>query len=162
MRNYLPTLSEKSFEGLIVLGVDPGKATGTALCKRLNQRVMLPLKWEEVDYDTFFLWFPRYHQANNVDLVVVEDFIIRPADNRQGRDRIKWIHAWSAKIIGAIYMWCLMNEQNFVLQQPSERSVQLAKVKELKAIDNRHCRDALAHAWTWNANFRPRGDSRPG
>lgn len=134
--------------------IDPGGTSGLARVEaNLQTRVHVPVEMSQaVGDELLWEWLTRYRDW--FDVVVVEDFFVRPESMlpKGKRDfyRGKWTGTDTPKTIGLIKGFCWSNQIKFVLQQPAEKAIgqRLTGVVPTSSSDpKRHQKDALNHAY---------------
>jgi len=126
-----------------ILGVDPGKRTGWAFlyCEKGEH---LKLGIFGVTEDLTLLEIQP--QVAEADLVVYEDYKVRPKMARKGD--FDWDPMWGPRAIGSLLTLCALLQKETVIQQPVERipGFGFAGMKYVPGKKGRHWQDALAHA----------------
>lgn len=150
-----------------VMAVDPGKATGFAMCLLEPDDTILDVRaWEQYTHETacrdmrdFMPWsrfsdrlYSENQEVTRYDLVM-EDFRISMGTARKTQAR------WSLELIGVGRWMCDENACSFYLQQPAEAKT-FAPDERLKQMDSivsgfwhptsgGHANDALRHLLFW-------------
>lgn len=132
-----------------ILAIDPGDATGFAFVKmdielvgrNKPDGIEIPA-FGTAEYPSGIRSIIRMAQAQGVDVVVVEDFILR-SKAMTGSKLI------ASRVIGAITI--TFPDDKVILQQPSEKSrasnrVLQTVLGDIKLPKSLHVRDALRHA----------------
>jgi len=130
-----------------LISFDPGETTGWAIFEDCTPKEFGNLQHVEELYP--FLrdrLTSRYDYQ--LDICIVEDYKVRPV-NKAGYSHL-WSSVGPARIIGAIQYICWDNNINFVLQQPSDKTIG-ARLMGLpaKPTQGKHYQDALCHAVTY-------------
>lgn len=126
-----------------VLGVDPGKSTGYALIKVVDGRIEPTGVQGVAKNESVKELEPLLRQA---DVVVVEDFKVRPTMARKGR--FDYNDMVAPRVIGKVELLCEIHEKTMVKQQASLKppAYGMANLKYVKGKKNQHWQDAYAHA----------------
>lgn len=126
-----------------ILGTDPGKSTGYALIE-LEGNVIKPTGQFGVARNESVSEFKNL--INEADVVVVEDFKVRPEIARKGR--FDYNNMVAPRVIGKIELLCEMSETPIVKQQASVKpnAYGFANLKYVKGKQGQHWQDAYAHA----------------
>lgn len=130
-----------------VLGIDPGKTTGYALIHVKDKTINPPTKPEDFGWD-------KGGTVDNVeriieegvDLVVMEDFKVRPDMAKKGHLNFDSMPA--PQVIGVVRYLCSKYGVNLVLQPAAIKPVGygFANMKYVKGKANMHWQDAYCHA----------------
>jgi hypothetical protein len=134
---------------VLVLGIDPGKRTGVAWLKKVDDKLVTlkVLAYKDSEFD-FFLdnvgkqWEELDPEQVYKPIVVCEDFILRPTFNSG------WTVLPTAEKIGAIRRVAYEHHWMFFKQQPSCMKVGCA-LMNIEYNPKKHLADelsALAHA----------------
>lgn len=126
-----------------ILGIDPGISTGLAMIHVDDKKMRL--ENAKVSEDQTAMDY--YDWIKEADIVVVEDFLVRPKKAQQGAfDNSRMI---TVKIIGAISTLARINGKEIVLQPSSIKPIGygFAKMKYFpgKRAEHIHTTDAAAH-----------------
>ncbi len=127
---------------MYVLGIDPGKSTGLALIQ-VDGKTILPVV-TEVSRD---LTTSDYaHLLERADILVVENFRVRPNKARQGS--FDWDPMVTTQVIGALQLQARQKNKILVLQEPAVKPVGYgwSNMKYQVGRKGMHWQDALAHA----------------
>lgn len=126
-----------------IMAVDPGATTGWALFDSRSQK---PVEIGEVRKEEFQEWLDLWEEYP-VDTWVVEDYIIRPPNRKQGGHDHFWNKGDTLRLIGAIQRTAHTTEAEFVLQQPSLKPLAYKQMgaEYVKGKKGMHIQDAVAH-----------------
>jgi len=126
----------------LILGIDPGKHTGLGMIEVIEDKIHLRTMRESLDV-TCTDYLDLLGQA---DVIVVEDFLLRPTKAREGA--FDWNNMVAPRVIGAITAQLAGLKKPLVLQQPSIKPVGYAwsNQRYVKGKKGQHIPDALAHA----------------
>lgn len=121
------------------LSLDPGKTTGFAYLENRS-----PIKIGEVknSYQVLGDWLIGFLNANEVDILIIEDFVFRP-----GFKENQWKTTEVPKLIGQCQQIARERRLQIVIQQPSIKPVGYgqAGLKYVKGKRGMHREDAVAH-----------------
>lgn len=129
---------------MIILGLDPGKNTGYAVID-LQERKIKPTGEIGVEkngqVDEIIL--PLIQKA---DLVVMEDFLVRPDKARKGN--FDYSNMIAPQVIGKIELACKLTSTEFVKQPSSVKppAYGYSNQKYVSGKKGMHWQDAFAHA----------------
>lgn len=128
-----------------ILCLDPGKTTGVAVLQVHEKTPQLIFFSEETDVtllsiEELFL---------GCDVVVCEEFLVRPAKARKGA--FDWQDMVAPRVIGAATTLAKKYEKIFVTQSPSVKPIGygFANLKYVKGKKGVHIQDAVAHGMYW-------------
>ena len=126
-----------------ILGIDPGITNGFA--DVFVNLVDKSLSWNvfEVNIEDF----SRQLMLTNPDIVVIEDFILRPDKKTEFMNK-GFTSLETAKLIGRAEQWCYEHGRLCVLAQASDKKFAYALLSEtyVKGKKGMHKMDAKAHA----------------
>jgi hypothetical protein len=127
-----------------ILGIDPGKTTGLAVII-----IDLETKKARIDHagvSTDITAIEYRDLIENADVIVVEDFKVRP--NKAKGGSFDWSPMETPKVIGSIQTLAALIEKKVVLQQPTVKPMGygFANMKYVKGKPGTHIQDAAAHA----------------
>lgn len=127
---------------MIALGLDPGKTTGVALIEVIEKRPTILDIQETKDVTLLAI----KHLFEKCDVVVCEDFLVRPHKAKAGA--FDWNDMVAPRVIGAATLLAQMFEKKFVLQQPAIKPVGYGFSNQTykKGKQGMHIQDAVAHA----------------
>lgn len=126
-----------------ILGIDPGKNTGYAVIEVIDKKIKA----------TGLVGTDRDEKVDNikdlipdVDVVVMEDFLIRPDKARKGY--FDYNNMVAPRVIGKIEMLCELHSVPLEKQQASLKppAYGFANMKYQKGKKGMHWQDAFAHA----------------
>lgn len=125
-----------------LIAVDPGGTTGWAFFETDSQK---PLTVGEVKKNKFHQFLQENTEKGLI--WVVEDYIIRPPNRKQGGHDHFWNKGDTLRLIGAVEYHAYMYEQLFYLQQPSLKPLAYKQMgaEYVKGKPNMHMQDAIAH-----------------
>lgn len=130
----------------LILGVDPGKRTGLGLIEVDDTKPYgrISLKTMRESLDVTCLDYLDLLQV--ADVIVVENFLIRPTKARTGS--FDWDNMVAPRVIGAITSQAANLKKKIVLQEPSIKPVGYGWSNQhyVKGKKGQHIPDALAHA----------------
>lgn len=126
-----------------ILGIDPGKNTGYALIK-LEGRKIQPTGIQGVDKNESINSIKEL--MPQVDIVVIEDFLIRPDKARKGN--FDYNNMVAPRVIGKVELLCELNETQLEKQPASVKppAYGYANLKYVPGKKGQHWQDAYAHA----------------
>ena len=126
----------------LILGVDPGKTTGLSLIEVIEKKITLKMVRESRD-ETAVDWLDLLQEA---DVVVLEDFLVRPKNARTGS--FDWNDMVAPRVIGAVTALSQVLHKKLVKQQPSIKPIGFAwsNQRYVKGKKGTHVQDATAHA----------------
>ena len=129
---------------MLILGVDPGKNTGWALI-RLEGKKIVPTGLQGVDGNEKISSIQKI-VVEGVDLVVIEDFLIRPDKARKGN--FDYNNMVAPRVIGKVELLCELNETRLEKQPASVKppAYGIANMKYVPGKKGQHWQDAYAHA----------------
>lgn len=127
---------------MLVLGIDPGKTTGLGLIEVEGKDIALKTMRESRD-ETCLDYLDLLRLT---DVIVVENFLIRPDKARRGS--FDWDNMVAPRVIGAITAQAQNLGKKIVLQEPSIKPVGYgwSNQRYVKGKKGQHIPDALAHA----------------
>lgn len=142
-----------------ILGIDPGKSSGYALIEVID-RVIKPTGEQGVDVNESVKNINRL--LVEADVVVIEDFLIRPDKARKGN--FDYNNMVAPRVIGKVEMLCEINEKPIVKQPSSLKppAYGFANLKYVPGKKGQHWQDAYAHACYYavkQLNALPVGDA---
>lgn len=129
---------------MIILGIDPGKTTGLALIEfDPETRKLVPLGIQESKDMEGIEWKDWVERA---DVVVVENFLVRPKKARQGA--FDWDPMYAPRVVGSVKTLAKLYGKQLVSQEPAIKPVGygFANQTYLPGKKGQHCQDAIAHA----------------
>ena len=128
---------------MLILGVDPGKNTGWALIS-LDDRKITPTGKQGVDKNESITSIQN--MIGEVDIVVCEDFLVRPNKARQGN--FDYNNMVAPRVIGKIELLCEITGTTLVKQPASVKppAYGVANLKYVPGKKGQHWQDAYAHA----------------
>ena len=126
----------------MVLGVDPGKTTGLGLIKVEGKKITLQTIRESKDV-TCSDYLDLLQEA---DIVVIENFRVRPLKARQGS--FDYDDMVAPRVIGALIAQASNLKKKHVLQEPAIKPVGYgwSNQRYVKGKKGQHIPDAVAHA----------------
>jgi hypothetical protein len=128
---------------MMILGIDPGKNTGWALI-RLEGRKITPTGQQGVDKNESIITIQKV--ISEVDLVVIEDFLIRPDKARKGN--FDYNNMVAPRVIGKVELLCELTQTQLEKQPASVKppAYGFANLKYVPGKKGMHWQDAYAHA----------------
>ena len=132
------------------LSVDPGGTTGYAF--------FLDGKLEsvgEVQFDNFNKWLLSIEP---VDLIVVENYRIRPPNMTGGKFAHQWDKGETLRLIGRFELYCEQKSIPLIKQEPmvKPQGYKLMGKEYIKGKKGMHIFDAVAHGHVFLGNRRNR------
>lgn len=131
-----------------LLAIDPGKANGIAYMDTTKKPPVVFLDTIH-GKERLFSELNSYAKdpSINPEIVVVEDYINRPATAR-GFDH-SWDKGFTHRIIGAIEHWAWQHRIEMILQQPAIKPAMygMLGLKYVQGQKNVHHLDALVHGY---------------
>ena len=126
-----------------VIGFDPGEMTGVGILEVENKKLVLKHSSTLARMD-LYMKLPQL--IAGADVVVIEDFKVRPNNARSGS--FDWSHLVPVQVIGAIHYASIHAGIPTQFQQPNLKPIGFAYLgkKYVKGAKNVHHLDALAHA----------------
>lgn len=124
-----------------LMAVDPGATTGWALFTTDSQK---PSSVGECRKEDLYDWLDEY---NDVEVWVVEDYIIRPPSRKQGGHEHFWDKGDTLRYIGAIQRHAHSTGAEFHKQQASLKPLAYKQMGAdyQKGKKGMHIYDAIAH-----------------
>lgn len=147
---------------MIVIGFDPGEMTGVGVLKVNGDHKMKLVR--SATFSRADLYSKLAELLEGADVVVVEDFKVRPNNARRGS--FDWSHLVPVQVIGAIHYESSRLGKPTHFQQPNLKPVGYSFLGKqyVKGAKNVHHLDALAHAAYYlvkNKYAEPNGKSVP-
>lgn len=129
-----------------LLGLDPGGTTGFAFCEFSGDRASI--KWleiGEVSGSDLGLWLRR--SVPLVDVVVCEDFVIRPYVKKWESTTTRSNDAGTAKLVGKVQLACEWLKKPLFMYLPSDKRVgyNTLGLTYVQGKKNMHRQDAMSH-----------------
>ena len=126
-----------------ILGIDPGITNGFALA--LVNIVDKTIEWKV--WETHIDEFSLHLGVHEPDIVVIEDFILRP-DKRTEFMNKGFTSLETAKLVGRAEQWCYEHGRVCSIAQASDKKFAYSLLGEtyVKGKKNMHKMDAKAHA----------------
>lgn len=130
-----------------IVSVDPGGTTGFAVFQtneKLGKVSQRPVEIGEIKSAYFKEWVAS---LSNVNIWVVEDYIIRPSNKKAGGFDHTWGKGETLRKIGMLEYEAYLTGAEFVLQQPSLKPLAYKQMgaKYVKGKKGTHIYDAIAH-----------------
>ncbi len=129
-----------------ILGVDPGKKTGLAIIEATKYE-SCKFVWATVSDDP--TGYDYTELIESVDVIVVENFRVRPGKARQGA--FDWDPMIASQVIGALQLLGRQLKKPLHLQDASLKPMGYgwSNQKYVAGKKGTHSQDALAHAVYW-------------
>lgn len=126
---------------LTVLCLDPGKTTGVAVLQ-INEKTPRIIFFDEEKDETLLSIEQLFVDC---DIVVCEEFLVRPGKARQGA--FDWQDMVAPRVIGSATTLAARYKKKFILQSPSIKPIGygFANLKYVKGKKGQHINDAVAH-----------------
>ena len=124
-----------------ILCLDPGQTTGVAVLQVVD-KVPSPTYLGEVKDPTLLEIEGLFVGC---DVVVCENFLVRPAKARKGA--FDWQDMVAPRVIGAVTTLASMHNKELILQEPSIKPMGygFANLRYVKGKKGVHIQDAVAH-----------------